>query len=147
MSPFTVPDETDGDIPVGDHNVEIIAARDAGFSSNGNPQIVVDLQDINGRVLSHWITITPKTIPWRVKPFWEAAGLVWPDVGAQADEQDLVGRHVHVTVSEREWQGQMRREVSEVAPPVQSDIPFDDPVPQAAPAPGRAIFGDEDIPF
>ena len=144
MSPITIPQESGGDIPVGDHTVEIIAARD-GVSSKGNDQIVVDLQDRDGRVLTDWITITPRAL-WRVKQVWEAAGLNWPGSGGEIDEQDLVGRHVHITVFEDEYQGVKRNKISEYAQaPPQTDIPFDPPVAKTVTA--RGAFGDEDIPF
>ena len=144
MSPITIPDESGGDIPVGQHNVEIVAARES-VSRNGNDQIIVDVQDTHGRMLSDWITFSPSAL-WRAKQVWKAAGLTWPGSGGRIDGDDLVGRHVHITVFQDEYQGVKRNKVQEYAPPMQPDIPFDEEVKTVTASP-RQAFGDDDIPF
>lgn len=150
MSPYTFA-TGDSELPVGQSNVEIIEAKDGPTSSNGNPQMIVELEDVQGRQLTDWVVMTERA-KWRVQQLWSAAGLDWPETG-QVDERDLIGKRVHVEVFEDTYNGVTRRKIKEYSKPIGSDVPMDIEPQQlsggfgAAVGAGKPADDDDDIPF
>ena len=69
------------------------------------------------------------------------------DQGGQVDEQDLIGRHVHIEVVEDTYEGKTRLKVKEVMSPVGVDVPID-PVEPAASGGGDTEPADlDEVPF
>jgi hypothetical protein len=140
MSPFEIPAES-AVLPTGQHDVEIVEAVAGTNFNSGNDNLRVVFEASDGSQVTDWWTFTPAAL-WRWEELWTAAGLAWPHGGGGVDEHDLIGRKVHVTVIEDEYQGQTRRKVKEVSAPVGSDIPADEPE-----VPATSVEDDEKVPF
>lgn len=140
MSPFSFDADT-GEIPVGQHDVEIVEAI-PGLNNKGNPnlRVIYELPG-DGRQLPDWLTAVPRA-RWVWKRLWEAAGLPFPDDDVDVDEADLIGKRVHIEVVEDTYDGVVRNKVKDVSPYVGSDVPDDlDTATSDPPA------ADDDVPF
>jgi hypothetical protein len=147
MSPFTF-DAVSGEIPIGQHDVEIVEARAGVNQNSGNDNLRVTFEARDGSQLADYWTKTEKA-RWRWSQLWISAGLDWPsdDQGGTIDERDLLGRRVHITVVEDTYTGQVRRKVKEVGSPIGSDIPTDDLPVGGGFAAAAGIDDDEEAAF
>jgi hypothetical protein len=114
MSPYKVESDS-GELPAGEHDVEITGVKDK-ISSKGNPMWIVQMQDAEGRVVVDFIALVP-TLQWRIQDLWVSAGLDWPTVGEEVDETQLIGRRVHAAVEISSYNGADRPKVVAYAPP------------------------------
>ena len=139
--PFTVPNE-EPELPVGNHNVTVIAAR-TGLSQKGNEIIFLDLEELgsdNPRTHTALLTITPKAM-FRVRAAFDALSVDLPAGGEEFDEEDLVGRTANIEIVDQD--DGYPPKVGEWAPLVGSDIPDD--LPPAPVEPKGSQF-DNNVP-
>lgn len=141
MSPFSI-DLTDVEaweasdiLPSGTHRVEVIKAEE-GSSSNGNPQLELELRAYEGEyqdgTIRDWIVVTPKTAG-KVKQILGAFGADKLDGQVNFGPEDVMGKKAQIIVRTEPYNGQERSRVkayeaaSESAPASKSDeedLPF-----------------------
>lgn len=92
-------------LPEGNYVVRVVDAAEA-TSSNGNPQIVVDLEVINGdqkgQTLKDWITVTEKSLG-RVKGILAALRYEIPAGDFELPSSALIGRTASVIVRHEDY--------------------------------------------
>jgi hypothetical protein len=143
MSPFAF-DAESGEIPIGQHDVEIVEVK-AGCNNKGNPNLRVSFETSDGGQVVDWLVHVPSA-RWRWRQLWEATGLEFPIDSGEVDETDLIGRRVHIEVIEDTYQGVTRRKVGkEFSAPVGLDVPVVEAKDSFAAAAG--IESDEEAPF
>lgn len=120
--PFDVPDDS-GDLPIGDFDVTVTDAR-TNISKNGNPQIILDLEEIGGARRTHtaFVTVTKRGL-FKLHELYNAFGLELK-AGEENDEADFIGRSAHVEIGQPDPEYPIK--VVEWSPPVGSDIPSND---------------------
>jgi hypothetical protein len=140
--PFTFEAES-GEIPVGQHDVEIVEATPKTVGDPPKDKLLVTFEARDGSQVVDWLTKS-KPSKFRWEQLWSAAGVPFADDGGKVtfDETRLVGRRVHIEVIDDEYNGTVRRKVKEVFAPVEPDVPFD--MPEREPASEQ---DDSEVPF
>jgi Protein of unknown function (DUF669) len=119
MSPFSI-DLTDVEaweasdiLPSGTHKVEVIKAEE-GSSSNGNPQLELELRAYDGEyqdgTIRDWIVVTPKTAG-KVKQILGAFGADKLDGQVKFGPEDVMGKKAQIIVRTEPYNGQERSRV------------------------------------
>lgn len=92
-------------LPEGTYVVRVVDASE-GTSSNGNPQIIVDLEVVDGeqkgQTLRDWITVTEKALG-RVKGILAALRYEIPDGDFELPSSALIGRTASVLVRHEDY--------------------------------------------
>jgi hypothetical protein len=102
-----------GLIPAGTHTVEITGVEEK-TSSNGNPQLEVELRAVGGEAdgaqLRDWLTLTAAA-SGRVRQFLEAVRYEIPTGEFEVPTSQLVGRQCVIVVREELYQGETKNKV------------------------------------
>lgn len=97
----------DDQLPPGSYLMKVIDAKD-DTSSSGNPQIVLDLQVVNGdwrgAEKRDWITITEASLG-RVVQVLQAFGIPIPEGEFELKVADLIGKQAEVVLRNEAWTG------------------------------------------
>jgi hypothetical protein len=137
-----------GEIPVGQHDVEIVEAVASVNRNSGHQNLRITFEARDGSQLVDWWTKTSAS-RWRWEQLWSAAGLKFPVGGGTVDGKDLVGRRVNVEVIEDDYQGKTRLKVKDVAAFVGLDVPEpgDNTDAKGSFAAAAGIESDEEAPY
>jgi hypothetical protein len=115
-------------LPVGDYDVEVEKA-DSVTSSNGRPMIKTTFKVIvgphtNRKIINNYVLVVDN--PTALAIFFrnmKALGLTdefWASLGASGTldpaAQSLIGRRARLKLGQKEWNGEMRNEVSQTMP-------------------------------
>lgn len=135
-------------LPEGTYVVRVVDASE-GTSSNNNPQIIVDLEVINGdqkgQTLKDWITVTEKSLG-RVKGILAALRYEIPEGDFELPSSALIGRTASVVIRHEDYINKDNEHK------VSAKIKVWEEAPEGfAPAPGAPVSAaqktDDDIPF
>lgn len=135
-------------LPEGNYVVRVVDAAEA-TSSNGNPQIVVDLEVINGdqkgQTLKDWITVTEKSLG-RVKGILSALRYEIPAGEFELPSSALIGRTATVVVRHEDYINKDNEHKVSAKIKVWEEAPDGFTAAPGAPV-SAAQKPDEDIPF
>lgn len=103
-----------GDIlPPGTHYVEVASAAE-GTSSNGNPQLELEMRAVGGEyeggTIRDWIHFTPKTAG-KVKQVLGAFGVGDLDSQVSLSADDLLGKRAQILVRTETYDGKERTKI------------------------------------
>lgn len=128
-----------GLLPAGTHTVEIADATEK-TSSNGNPQVEIELRAVGGEcdggTIRDWITLTAEAFG-RVRQFLEAVRYTVPEGTFEMPVNELVGKQCVIVIREEPYDGQMKSKVKAYEQ-TKGDIPA---------AVGASNSKSDDLPF